>query len=114
MANYPIKKIPGIIGVYGDRFQVNNNDVVATGIFKCLSVWTTDSKKENDGSITITYELPIGHHIESNPLIMYHIRDRLEDSRQCNGDGCLYCKYAQTKIDASGEERVIGCHYYNR
>lgn len=114
MSTYAIKKIPGIPGVYGDRFQVNTNDIVGTGIFKVLSIWTTNSKKENDGSITITYELPLGQHIEDNPLVMYYLKDRLEDERQCNGDGCFYCKYAETIIDASGEQRVIGCHYYNR
>lgn len=66
-----IKKIPGTLGGCGDRFMVNTKASRATQVFKSICVWEIGSILESDGSKTITYELPIGHHIEENPLIMY-------------------------------------------
>ena len=67
-----IKKIPAIPGGgYGERYIVNSKDRKVTEIFKTICVWAGNFEECKDGSYDITCELPIGHKLEDNPLIMY-------------------------------------------
>lgn len=64
-----IKKIPGIKGIYGNRYSVSGKYKKVIDVFKALSMW--ESGCEYDGKYYVhTFELPFGHSIEENPLLM--------------------------------------------
>lgn len=62
-----IKAIPG----YGERYIVNSKEDILYNFFHTICLWTTNTKWENDGSCTKTFELPVGITYDNSPILKY-------------------------------------------
>lgn len=67
------KAIPG----YGERVWVNNKDKEIYTFFDLISIWTDDSRWEDDDSISTLFELPVGFSFDSCDRAMRLALDRL-------------------------------------
>jgi len=75
MENNVITKIPGIKGIYGDRYVVSTGlSRLIHDLFEGIMIWKTDTRPREDGFYDITYELPLGQHLEDNPLLMQWLK----------------------------------------
>ena len=54
-----VQVIPGIVGTYGERVLVKNNDREVYNFFKLVSIWTSSSTLNPDGTVTTLFELPM-------------------------------------------------------
>ena len=61
---------------YGERYDVNNKDKEVFDFFEKICLWHQDSKLEEDYSVTVTFELPVGITYENSELLRY-VLDKL-------------------------------------
>ena len=61
---------------YGERYDVNNKDKEVFDFFEKICLWHQNSKLEEDYSVTVTFELPVGITYENSELLRY-VLDKL-------------------------------------